>query len=248
MNIFLIVCPLVFLAGFVDAIGGGGGLISLPAYLIAGLPAHQAIATNKLSSACGTALTTFRFAKQKLIPWPMAVPAIAAALAGSWSGAHLSLIMNVEFLTKILYVILPVTAFFVLKKDVLKEKSEPAVDSRRTVMISVIISFVIGMYDGFYGPGTGTFLIIAFSLFAGMDVRSANGLSKAVNLTTNVTSLLVYLHSGQVMITLGLAAAACNMAGNWLGSGMAVRAGTRITRPVILCVLALLLIRIIFQP
>ena len=115
-------------------------------------------------------------------------------------------------------------------------------------MISVIISFVIGMYDGFYGPGTGTFLIIAFSLFAGMDVRSANGLSKAVNLTTNVTSLLVYLHSGQVMITLGLAAAACNMAGNWLGSGMAVRAGTRITRPVILCVLALLLIRIIFQP
>ena len=248
MNIFLIVCPLVFLAGFVDAIGGGGGLISLPAYLIAGLPAHQAIATNKLSSACGTALTTFRFAKQKLIPWPMALPAIVAALAGSGSGAHLSLIMNVEFLTKILYVILPVTAFFVLRKDVLKEKSEPAGDSRRTVMISVIISFVIGMYDGFYGPGTGTFLIIAFSLFAGMDVRSANGLSKAVNLTTNVTSLLVYLHSGQVMITLGLAAAACNMAGNWLGSGMAVRAGTRITRPVILFVLVLLLVRIIFRP
>lgn len=248
MNIFLIVCPLVFLAGFVDAIGGGGGLISLPAYLIAGLPAHQAIATNKLSSACGTALTTVRFAKQKLIPWPMAVPAIAAALAGSWSGAHLSLIMNVEFLTKILYVILPVTAFFVLRKDVLKEKSEPGGDSRRTVMISVIISFVIGMYDGFYGPGTGTFLIIAFSLFARMDVRSANGLSKAVNLTTNVTSLLVYLHSGQVMITLGLAAAACNMAGNWLGSGMAVRAGTRITRPVILFVLVLLLVRIIFRP
>ena len=75
MNIFLIVCPLVFLAGFVDAIGGGGGLISLPAYLITGLPAHQEIATNKLSSACGTALTTFRFAKQKLIPWPMAVRA-----------------------------------------------------------------------------------------------------------------------------------------------------------------------------
>ena len=175
----------------------------------------------------------------------MAVPAMAAALAGSWSGAQLSLIMDADFLTKILYVILPVTALLVLEKDVLKNDSESSGVSGRTMVISVMVSFVIGMYDGFYGPGTGTFLIIAFSLFARMDVRSANGLSKAVNLTTNVTSLLVYLHSGQVMITLGLTAAACSMAGNWLGSSIAVRAGTKITRPVILFVLALLLIRII---
>lgn len=245
MNVFLIVCPLVFLAGFVDAIGGGGGLISLPAYLIAGLPAHQAIATNKLSSACGTALTTVRFARQKLIVWSLAVPAIAAALAGSWTGAHLSLLTDPAVLTRILYIILPITAVIVLKKGVLKDNADPVEITPRTGIITTAISFVIGMYDGFYGPGTGTFLILAFSLFAKMDVHSANGLTKAVNLTTNVTSLLVYLHGGQVMITLGLAAAACNMAGNWLGSGMAVKSGTRITRPVILIVLGLLFIRIL---
>lgn len=254
MNVFLIVCPLVFLAGFVDAIGGGGGLISLPAYLLAGLPAHQAIATNKLSSACGTALTTARFARQKLIVWSMALPAVVAALAGSWIGAHLSLLMDPEILTRILYFVLPVTAVLVLKKGVLRDKDSGSAITTDTVsagmsqkkitVIVTVVSFAIGMYDGFYGPGTGTFLILAFSLFTRMDVHSANGLTKAVNLTTNVTSLLVYLHSGQVVIMLGLAAAACNMAGNWLGSGMAIRSGTRITRPVILGVLALLFIKI----
>ena len=158
MNVFLIVCPLVFLAGFVDAIGGGGGLISLPAYLIAGLPAHQAIATNKLSSACGTALTTARFARQKLIVWQLAVPAIAAALAGSWTGAHLSLLTDPAVLIKILYVILPVTAVIVLKKGVLRDSADPVEMNLRTGILTAVISFVIGMYDGIYGTGSGTFI------------------------------------------------------------------------------------------
>ncbi len=245
MTKFLIVCPLVFLAGFVDAIGGGGGLISLPAYLIAGLPAHQAIATNKLSSTCGTSLTTFRFARQKLINWRMALPAMATALAGSYLGAHLSLMVDSRILTKVLYVILPLTAFLVFRKDALKDAGSAQPPSRKTMILAAVISFVIGIYDGFYGPGTGTFLIIAFSLFAKMDVHGANGLCKAVNLTTNATSLAVFLMSGQVLMTLGLAAAACNMAGNWLGAGMAMKAGTKITRPIILFVLVLLFIRVV---
>lgn len=101
------------------------------------------------------------------------------------------------------------------------------------------------MYDGFYGPGTGTFLIIAFSLLAKMDVRSANGQCKAINLTTNVTSLVVFLRSGQAVIALGLAAAVCNMVGGWLGAGLALRAGAKITRPVILLVLVLLLLKVL---
>ena len=107
------------------------------------------------------------------------------------------------------------------------------------------ISLGVGVYDGFYGPGTGTFLIILFSLLAKLDVRSANGLCKAVNLTTNVTSLVVFLRGGQVLIVLGLAAAACNMIGNWLGSGMAIKSGVKITRPIILLVLALLLLKVL---
>jgi len=243
---FLIVCPLVLLAGFVDAIGGGGGLISLPAYLLAGLPAHTAIATNKLSSTCGTALATVRFARRGLMHWRMAWPSMAAGLAGSWCGAHLSMLVDSAVLERVLYLVLPLTALLVLRKDALRDEAPRREDGgRRTALIAAGASLLIGVYDGFYGPGTGTFLILAYSLLAGMDVRSANGQCKAVNLTTNVTSLLVYLRGGQVLLALGLAAAACNMLGNWLGAGMAIRAGSRITRPIILLVLLLLLLRLL---
>lgn len=243
---FLIVCPLVLLAGFVDAIGGGGGLISLPAYLLAGLPAHSAIATNKLSSTCGTALATFRFWRQGLMRWRLAWPSMAAGLGGSWCGAHLSMLVDAAVLEQVLYVVLPLTALLVLRKDVLRDAPAPPEErGTRTAAIAAGASLLIGVYDGFYGPGTGTFLILAFSLLARMDVRSANGQCKAVNLTTNVTSLLVYLRGGQVLLGLGLAAAACNMLGNWLGAGMAIRVGSKITRPIILLVLLLLLLRVI---
>ena len=245
LKTLLIVCPLVLLAGFVDAVGGGGGLISLPAYLLAGLPAHRAIATNKLSSTCGTGLATFRFARQGLIDWKTAAPSMAAGLAGSWCGAHLSLLVDSGLLEKVLYVVLPLTAVLVLRKDVLKDRTEPSDDRRRTALIAAAAALVIGVYDGFYGPGTGTFLIIAFSIFAKMDVLTANGQCKAVNLTTNVTSLIVFLRSGRAMIVLGLAAAVCNMLGNWLGAGMAIRVGAKLTRPIILLVLLLLLLRVI---
>ncbi len=245
LKTFLIVCPFVFLAGFVDAIGGGGGLISLPAYLIAGLPAHQAIATNKLSATCGTALAAFRFARQGYIRWRLALPAMAAAVIGAWCGAHLSLMVESAVLTKVLYGILPVTAVLVLRKDTFREQPAGDVPERKTALIAAAAALVIGVYDGFYGPGTGTFLIIAFSLFAHMDVRTANGQCKAINLTTNVTSLVVFLRSGQAVITLGLAAAACNMLGGWLGAGMAIKSGAKITRPIILLVLVLLLLKIL---
>lgn len=245
LRTFLIVCPLVALAGFVDAIGGGGGLISLPAYLMAGLPAHQAIATNKLSSTCGTALAFARFARQGLIRWRMALPSALAGLAGSWCGAHLSLLVDSDILTKVLYVVLPVSAVLVLRKDSLRDTPAEGLSPERTALIAAAVSLIIGVYDGFYGPGTGTFLILAFSLFAGMDVRSSNGQCKAVNLTTNVTSLIVFLRSGQAVIVLGLAAAACNMLGGWLGAGLALQAGSKITKPIILLVLVLLLLHII---
>ena len=240
----LIICPLVLLAGFVDAIGGGGGLISLPAYLIAGLPAHQAIATNKLSATCGTALAAFRFARKGFIRWRLALPAMAAAVVGAWGGAHLSLLVDSAVLAKVLYVVLPLTAVLVLRKDTFREAPAGDLSERKTALIAAAAALVIGVYDGFYGPGTGTFLILAFSLLAHMDVRTANGQCKAINLTTNVTSLIVFLRSGQAVIALGLAAAACNMLGGWLGAGMALRAGAKITRPVILLVLVLLALKV----
>ena len=242
---FLIVCPMLFLAGLVDAIGGGGGLISLPACLLAGLPVHQAIATNKLSSSCGTSLATFRFLKNGLINLKLAVPSVVAAILGSTIGARLSLTVSEDIMKYILFAILPVAAFFVLNRHLFSDREGKTEVNRRTVAVCILSALIIGAYDGFYGPGTGTFLIIAFTVFAGMTVSAANAQAKVINLTSNLSSLTVFLLNGQVIFWLGLAGAVCNMAGNWLGSGLAMTRGARIVRPVILAVLLLLFLKIL---
>ena len=242
---FLIVCPLLFLAGMIDAIGGGGGLISLPAYLLAGLPVHQAIATNKLSSSCGTCLSAARFLRRGLISLKLALPSAAAAFAGSSLGARLSLAVGEDIMKYILFGILPTAAFLVLNPRLFRDRGGEAETDRRTVIVCILAALVIGAYDGFYGPGTGTFLIIAFTVFARMSVPAANAQAKVINLTSNVTSLAVFLMNGQVVFLLGLTGAACNMAGNWIGSGLAISKGAGIARPVIIAVLLLLLIKIL---
>lgn len=243
---FLIVCPMLFLAGLVDAIGGGGGLISLPAYLLAGLPAHQAIATNKLSSTCGTALATVRFIRMGLVNWRLALPTLVCGMLGSSIGANASMAVDEKLMERILFFVLPVTAFIVLNPRIFRDNdAKDILLNSRTWITALLSSLVIGLYDGFYGPGTGTFLIIAFTVLAGMNMRSANAHAKVINLTTNVTSLAIFLVNGQALIPLGIAAAACNMAGNYLGAGLALSRGSRITRPVIILVLALLFLKVL---
>lgn len=245
-QMFLIICPMLFLAGLVDAIGGGGGLISLPAYLLAGVPMHNAIATNKLSSTCGTTLTTVRFIRQGLVNWKIAVPTILFAILGSSAGANLSMRMDEKVMQNILFFVLPVVAFVVMNPKLFRDSVEGSLEFSTKLWIAVIASsFLVGIYDGLYGPGTGTFLIIAFTVFAKMDMRSANAQAKVINLTTNITSLTIFLMNGQTILLLGLAAAACNMAGNYLGSSLALKQGSKITRPIIVLVLILLFLKVL---
>lgn len=246
LQMFLIVCPMLFLAGLVDAIGGGGGLISLPAYLLAGVPIHQTIATNKLSSTCGTTLATVRFIKEGLVNWKLAVPTIGVAMLGSSLGANLSMAVEEGVMEKVLFIVLPVVAFIVLNPKIFHDNEETELVLGKKLWITAIASaFLVGVYDGFYGPGTGTFLIIAFTVFAKLDIRSANAQAKVINLTTNITSLVIFLMNGQALIPLGLAAAVCNMAGNYVGAGLALTKGSKITRPVIVLVLGLLFLKIL---
>ena len=245
-QMFAIVCPLLFLAGFVDAIGGGGGLLSLPAYMLAGLPIHQTIATNKLSSTCGTALATLRFIKMGLVNWKLALPTIGAAILGSSIGANASMLVSESVMEGILFIVLPVTAFIVLNPKIFHDNEEKALElTRKTWATALLSSLVVGFYDGFYGPGTGTFLIIAFTVFAKFSMRTANAQAKVINLTTNITSLTIFLINGQVLLPLGIAAAVCNMAGNYIGAGLAATKGSRITRPIIILVLGLLFLKIL---
>ena len=244
MNQFLIVCPLLFLAGFLDAIGGGGGLISLPAYLLAGLPVHSAIATNKLSGSCGTALATIQFIRRGLVCWKLAVPTVAAAILGSSLGAKASMAVAEGAMEKLLLCVLPVAAVIVLRSRSFRQEGQILLN-RRTWLTALVSAGAVGFYDGFYGPGTGTFLIIAFTTLARFPLPRANAHAKVINLTTNLTSLAVFLTGGQVVFLLGLAGAACNMAGNFLGAELAVKRGAAVTKPVILIVLGLLALKLL---
>lgn len=243
---YLIVCPFVFLAGLVDAIGGGGGLISLPAYLIAGLPTHAAIATNKISSTFGTSLATYRFSKAKLINVKLAIPSVIAAIIGSSMGAKISMLVPEKILSYVLIIILPLAAFFVLNKKLFNDEgSEDVTLDKRTYITASLAALIVGIYDGFYGPGTGTFLIIAFTVFAKLNIQTSNAQAKVINLTTNITSLVIFLVNGQGILSLGIAAAICNMVGGYLGAGLAMKNGAKIVRPSIIFVLILLVFKVL---
>lgn len=243
---FLIVCPMVFLAGMVDAIGGGGGLISLPAYLIAGVPAHNAVATNKLSSAMGTIVSTIRYYKNGYADLKLGIPGILAALLGSQIGARAALLVSARFFSILLIVLLPcIAVYMILKKD-LEPKDVNSISRKKQYLIVIIASLFIGAYDGFYGPGTGTFLILIYTSFAKMDVLTAGGNTKLVNLTSNISSLMVFLLGGVVYIPLGLAAGVFSIAGHYIGAGLAMKNGSKFVRIVILIVIGLLFAKILF--
>ena len=196
---FLIVCPLVGLAGFVDSIAGGGGLISLPAYLLTGLPVHACIATNKLSSPMGTLVSTVRYAREGYIDWRLAVFCAAGALAGASVGASIALLISDALFRWLMLIILPLTAAYVLRAKTLAQDAadEAALPFWRSVLAGTLISLLVGMYDGFYGPGAGTFLLLLLSRFGHMNLQRANGVTKVANLSSNVASLAVYLMNGQ---------------------------------------------------
>ena len=239
---FFIVCPLVFLAGFVDAIAGGGGLISLPAYMFAGVPVHNAIATNKLSSATGTAVSTWHLVKSRCVDLFLVPGTVACAFVGSIAGANLALIISDKVLKTVLVFVLPVVAFCVLRDKDLKPVIPEGFTRKKQYLIMAACSFVIGIYDGFYGPGTGTFLIL---IFMGLDMEKATGNVKVVNLTSNISALITFILAGKILWVLGLSASIFSIAGHYLGAHMVVKNGVKVIKPIILLVLVLLMIKII---
>lgn len=244
LAVFLIVCPLVFVAGFIDAIAGGGGLISLPAYLIAGLPVHTALGTNKMSSCMGTALATLRYARHGFVEVRRSLCCAAVALVGSACGANLALLIDDRVFKIIMLVVVPLTALYVMNRRGLEERT-PKLPAGTTLALCMAVSLALGVYDGVYGPGTGTFLMLLFMGAARLGLDEAAGTCKVVNLTTNVAALTVFLLHGTTWVALGLVAGLFNMAGAWLGSGCFMGKGVRAVRPVMLVVLAIFFVKLL---
>ena len=238
---YLIVCPLIFLAGLIDSVAGGGGLISLPAYMAAGLPAHMALGTNKLSSTFGTLMSSIRYVRQGRANLRAAALSIVFALMGSALGARVVLYVDPQFLKYALLGAIPIIAVFVLRK-----KSFGAVSTThllsplKVFLFSSLIGFVIGFYDGFFGPGTGTFLVLLYTGLLRCDLVTAAGNAKLVNLASNVAALATFIAGGVVNYRLGIPAMFCGIAGNYIGSGLALKKGAVIIRPMFIVALVLL--------
>lgn len=248
LSLYAIVCPLVFLAGFIDSIAGGGGFISLPAYILTGIPVHMAIGTNKLSAGMGTALATYRFAKNGYIKWKTASYSIVAALLGAAIGARITLLIDDRVFKTIMLIVLPVTGLYVVfNKRMGKPSDNVKISNKKQVAIILCVSFIIGIYDGFYGPGTGTFLILLLTGWAHLSLNDSAGITKVINLTTNVTSLVVFIMSGKVIFALGLVAGCFSIAGNYLGTKLFSKKGVKIVKPIIMVVLVIFFIKLLTE-
>lgn len=240
----LIVAIGVFLASFTDAIAGGGGIISVPTYLIAGLPMHMALGTNKLSAGIGTFASTARYIKNGCVDWKLGIPSIVLALIGSYFGTKLQLMLSEVYLKYLLLIVLPVVAFVVLRQRKFPEE-RGEIDPKKQMAIVWTAALVIGAYDGFYGPGTGTFLLLVFCNLGKLDVRTASGNVKLVNLSSNIASLFTSLLSGKVFLALGLIGAVTSIAGHYIGAGLAIKNGSKIVKPTVIVVLLLLAVKVV---
>mgnify|MGYP002854751176 CR=1 FL=1 len=243
---FVLLAVMAFVAGFVDAIAGGGGFISLPGYLFAGLPVHAAIATNKLSSSMGTTVATITYIRHGYMMWWLVPSVVVLALAGSALGASLSLASDENLIRIFMLLVVPIAAFYVIRAKRL-DIERTAFSKPVTLAICSTIAFVIGIYDGFYGPGTGTFLMLLLPALGHLSLDHAAGITKAINLSTNLAALAVFLMGGAVIVSLGLCAGLFNIAGNYLGARKFTADGAKVVRPVILVVLALFTVRLILE-
>ena len=242
-QMYLIVLPLVFLAAAVDAVAGGGGLISLPAYTLAGLNYDFASGNNKFSSMFGSLTATVRYYKSgRFLVVPAAVAALAA-LTGSWLGTRTAMAVGNRVMQIFMVFAIPLVGLLVLlnKKDK-KEETKPI--PRKLYPVCAAIGFAVGFYDGFFGPGAGTFLILLFTHLLGMDMVTASATAKPVNLFSNVASLATRIAAGNVLYALALPAVVCSVMGGWLGARLALTKGARLIRRAMIAVLLLMTVRL----
>ncbi|WUI00485.1 TSUP family transporter [Spirillospora sp. NBC_00431] len=237
-------------AGWVDAVVGGGGLIQLPALLLVnpGQPVATALATNKLGSIMGVSSAAVAYARKAKPDRPVAVAGAGIAVCCAAGGALCAAAISSDVLKPVIMVVLLAVAAIVVLKPDLGRGPEPVLRTRRRVAAAVLVPGVaIAFYDGLVGPGTGTFLVVAFTALLGMDFVNASATAKIINAGTNLGALVVFAVQGHVLWTIGLAMGVANIAGAQVGARMAINRGAGFVRAVLLCVVTALVVKLGFE-
>ncbi|MGP1414889.1 MAG: TSUP family transporter [Treponema sp.] len=242
------ICVAVFFAGFFDSIAGGGGLISLPSYLFIGLPADVAFVCNKFAAGCGTTFSAINFFRSGVVKIKVAVLSGVFAFCTSQIGTRLVLSIDPIVLRTILFLLLPIIGVLVLvKRDLGGIDNSNTISKKKTIFFAILIGIFVGFYDGFFGPGTGTFAIIAYTTLIKYDSKTAAGNSKILNLFSNYSSLILGILSGKIIYSLVIPAALAGIAGNYVGSSLAIKNGNKIIRPMMIFVVVLLFINLLYN-
>lgn len=236
-----------FAAGWVDAVVGGGGLIQLPALLI-GLPSSTPpaviLGTNKISSFCGTATSSLTYALRIPLDWRTVAPLVIASAIGSAVGASLARLLPREAFTPIVLIALVGVGLYVWRRPQLGMVSIRKHPGRGHYGLAAVIGLVVGAYDGFLGPGTGSFFVILLVIVLGYGFLEGSATAKIANLVTNLSAIVVFGLSDSVLWTLGLMMGAANLVGGYIGARTAISRGSSFVRRVFLVVLASLIIKL----
>ena len=245
MGVLAILGGAGFGAGFVDAIAGGGGLLTVPALLAAGVPPLMTLGTNKAQSSVGTAIATWRYSRAGLIVWRPLVPAIAATAVGAALGTWTVQIIHIATLKLIIPVLMLASIVYFLASPRMTDD-----DAHQRISLKAYswVAACMGFYDGFFGPGTGSIIAATLVGLVGMGLSRATGHTKVLNLTSNIVSVVLFIAGGRVIWVVALVMGTANIAGAWVGSHFVLRHGAALIRPLLVTVSVLLTIKILADP
>ena len=233
---FIILACLCFIGAFIDSVAGGGGLITLPAYLASGLPPHIALGTNKLSSFFSGVGSSINYARSGKINWKLMKKLAPFSLAGAFIGVKIIIGTKPQYINYIVFIALVIVLFYTMANKKMGHESTFTGLTKSNITKGMIMAFVIGFYNGFLGPGTGSFLVFFLMKIFGYDFVEANGDSKILNLVGNLTSLLVFGISGKVYFLYGIPISIVMILGAQCGSRCAINKGSKYIKPVFLTV------------
>ncbi len=242
---WIIVSLASLLAGFVDAIVGGGGLVLLPALFATfpTAPPATLMGTNKSAAVWGTGIATWQYSRRVQMRWQAMLPAALAGFAGAFAGAWTVTIISADFLRKLLPLILVLVLIYTLAKKELGRNHAPRLDGRAETAAACAIGLAIGFYDGFFGPGTGSFFVFLFVRLLGYDFLNASVSAKLLNLATNIAALILFTLKGHVWWHFALPLAVANVLGSVLGAHMALKHGTGFVRGIFIFVVSALILK-----
>lgn len=237
ISLWITLCSVGFIAGLIDAIAGGGGMLTVPTLLTSGLPPHVALGTNKLAASFGSCTASFAFYRKKLLNPKYWLWAIIATAIGAIAGTIMVNFLSVEFLDKYIPVLIILTAVYTLiaKSPNYDDHALPLKTS--TIKIKQVIQgLVLGFYDGLAGPGTGAFWVSSSNIIYKIDILLSCGLARFTNFISNFCSLLTFIYLGHVNFVLGISMGIFIMLGAWVGAHWAIKFGSKFIRPVFITV------------